>query len=230
MSEPAPQPYAYGPPAARPRAPEGLAVTALVLASVYTVVEVVLFVTSFGAADAYADAAREGADVSTVLTAYDVLGVGYAVLLPLWVVTSLFLQRARRLAEALAPGFPHQRGRAWTWLGWVVPVVGLWFPYQVVRDIVRNAWRDPWGDQRRRLNLGLWWGLWVVALVAGQIASRLLPWSGTPDADRVAMLPLFHGITAAVTVAGLVLWVRIVNSLMHALKQPVEVTNVTLPL
>ncbi|NYK37261.1 DUF4328 domain-containing protein, partial [Salmonella enterica subsp. enterica serovar Typhimurium] len=82
-------------------------------------------------------------------------------------------QRARRLAEALAPGFAHQRGPAWTWLGWIVPVVGLWFPYQVVRDIVRNAWRDPWGDQRRRLDLGLWWGAWVVALFAGQIASRL---------------------------------------------------------
>ena len=218
------------PPAVLPRVPEGLAVAALVLASVYTVVEVLLFVTSFGAAVAYADAAREGADVTTVLTAYDVLSIGYAVLLPLWIVTSLFLQRARRLAEALAPGFPHQRGPAWTWLGWVVPVVGLWFPYQVVRDIVRNAWRDPTGDQRRRLNLGLWWGLWLVALLAGQIASRLLPWSGTPDADLVALLPLFHGITAAVTVAGLVLWVRIVNSLMHALKEPVEVTNVTLPL
>ncbi len=230
MSEPAPQPYAYGPPAALPRVPEGLAVAALVLASVYTVVEVLLLVTSFGAAEASAAAAREGADVTTVLTAYDVLSIGYAVLLPLWIVTSLFLQRARRTAEALAPGFPHQRGPAWTWLGWVVPVVGLWFPYQVVRDVVRNAWRDPWGDQRRRLNLGLWWGLWVVALFAGQIASRLLPWSGTPDADLVALLPLFHGITAAVTVVGLVLWVRIVNSLMHALKEPVEVTNVTLPL
>ena len=46
----------------------------------------------------------------------------------------------------------------------------------------------------------------------------------------VALLPLFHGITAAVTVVGLVLWVRIVNSLMHALKECVEVTNVTLPL
>ena len=81
MSEPAPQPYAYGPPAALPRVPEGLAVAALVLASVYTVVEVLLFVTSFGAAEAYADAARKGADVTTVLTAYDVLGIGYAVLL-----------------------------------------------------------------------------------------------------------------------------------------------------
>lgn len=168
--------------------------------------------------------------MTTVLTAYDVLGIGYAVLLPLWIVTSLFLQRARRLAEALAPGFAHQRGPAWTWLGWIVPVVGLWFPYQVVRDIVRNAWRDPWGDQRRRLDLGLWWGAWVVALFAGQIASRLLPWSGTPDADLVALLPLFHGITAAATVIGLVLWVRIVRSLVHALREPVEVTNVTLPL
>ena len=47
------------PPATLPRVPEGLAVGALVLASIYTVVEVLLLVTSFGAAEAYADAARE---------------------------------------------------------------------------------------------------------------------------------------------------------------------------
>jgi heme/copper-type cytochrome/quinol oxidase subunit 2 len=220
MSQPA-QPYAVGTPyAVAPGVPEGLAVTGLVLASVYTVVEVILFLTSFGAADTYVDAARQGTDAADVLTAYDLLSVSYVVLLPLWVVTCLFLQRARRRAAALAPGFHHQRSQGWTWFGWVVPVVGLWFPYQVVRDIVRNAWRDQWGDQHQRLHLGLWWAMWVVSLVAGQVTSRLIPFSGPPDADAVALLPLFQGITAVATVVGLVLWMRIVSSLLHALKSP----------
>lgn len=230
MSQHAAQPYAVGGPhAVAPRVPEGLAVAALMLASVYTVVEVLLLLTSFGAAETYGEAARQGTDVAGVITAYDVLGMGYVVLLPLWIVTCLFLQRARRRAVALAPRFHHQRSPVWTWLGWPVPIVGLWFPYQVVRDIVRNAWRDPWGDQRQRLHLGLWWATWVVAIVAGQVTSRLIPWSGTPDADAVARLPLFQGITAVATVAGLVLWVRIVNSLLHALRTPPDVSDVTLP-
>ncbi|MCW2735886.1 DUF4328 domain-containing protein [Nocardioides sp.] len=231
MSEPAPQPYAFGavPPAAAPGVPTGLAVTALVLAAVYTLVEVLLFLASFGAAESYGAAAREGADVATVFTAYDVVGIGYVVLLPLWIVTSLFLQRARARAVALAPDFPHRRGPVWTWLGWVVPVVGLWFPYQVVRDLVRNAWRDAWGDQEQRLHLGFWWTTWVLALVASQITSRVIPWSGVPDADAVALLPLLHGTTAVATVVGLVLWVRIVTSLLHALEAPPHVTAVTEP-
>lgn len=232
MSQHAPPPYAFEPPPGRsvaPGVPEGLAVTALVLGGLYTLIEVLLFVTSFGAAETYGEAARRGTDAMDVVTTYDLLGIGYVVLLPLWIVTSIFLHRARARAVALAPGFSHQRGPAWTWLGWVVPVVGLWFPYQVVRDIVRNAWRDPWGDQKQRLNLGFWWTVWVVALVAGQITSRLIPWSGAPDADMVAQIPLFQGVTAVAAVIGFVLWVRVVNSIVRALKAPYDVTDAHWP-
>ena len=138
--------------------------------------------------------------------------------LPLWIVASLFLQLARARAVALWPGRTHQRGPAWTWLGWVVPVVGLWFPYQVVRDIARNAWRDPWAEQHESLQLGAWWALWLLTLVTGRWSSSLVPWSGVPDADRVAMLPLVHGITAVATVVGFVLWVRIVRSIVTGLR------------
>lgn len=222
MTERPAQPY-YGPPPpqiAAPPVPEGLALAALVLAGAYTAVEVLMFLTSFGAADTYAEAARTGTVVADVWTAYDLLGLGLVVLLPAWIVTSVFLRRARRRAIASAPGFSHQRGPVWTWLGWVVPIVSLWFPYQVVRDIVRNAWRDPWGDQRQHLGLGFWWTAWLVALVASQVASRQIPWSGVPDADAVARLPMLHGITAVAVVIGFVLWVRIVNSLVRALKVP----------
>lgn len=201
--------------------------TAVVLACVYAALEVLSFLTSFGAAKAYGDAARQGTDVLDVLTAYDVLSIGYVVLLPLWIVTSLFLRRVRACAAAVAPGVGHERGPVWTWLGSVVPVVCLWFPYQVVRDIVRHAWRDPWGDQRHRLNLGFWWAAWLVGFGASQVASRQVPWSGVPDADAVARLPLLHGITAIATLIGLVLWMRIVNSLLRALKTPHAVTDVT---
>lgn len=200
--------------------PEGLALASLVLAIAYTVVEVVLFVTSFEAADVYGEAARSGTDVLDVWTTYDLAGAGLFLLFPAWIVTSIFLRRARLRAVATAPGFSHERSPVWTWLGWVVPIVSLWFPFQVVRDIARNAWRDPWGDQRQHLYLGFWWAAWLVVLVVGQVSSRALPWSGVPDADAVARLPLLHGITVALALVGLALWVRIVNSIVKALKVP----------
>lgn len=222
-SQPAAQPY-YGPPppgASPASVPEGLGLAALVLAGAYTTVQVLMFATSFGAADAYAEAARAGTDASDVWTTYDLLAaLGFVVLLPAWIVTSIFLRRARRRAIASAPGFSHERGPVWTWLGWVVPIVSLWFPYQVVRDVVRNAWRDPWGDQRQHLALGFWWTAWLVALGASQVASRQIPLWGIPDSDAVARLPMLHGITAIAFVIAFALWVRIVNSLVRALKVP----------
>ena len=228
-SEPAAQPY-YGPPPPGmivAPVPEGLGIAALVLAGAYTVVEVLLFVTSFGAAETYGEAARGGTDVVVVFTSYDLIGAGLFLLFPTWIVSSVFLRRARRRAIASAPGFTHERGPVWTWLGWVVPIVSLWFPYQVVRDIARNAWRDPWGDQRQRLHLGFWWTAWLVVLIAGQISSRQIPWSGVPDADAVARLPMLHGITAVATVVGFLMWARIVNSLLRALKVPPSPPGVT---
>lgn len=200
------------PPLVRPPAPQGLATAGLVLGAIYTAVELLTFLASFGAAEAYGEAARRGTDSTEVVTAYDVLSLGFVVMLPLWIVSSLFLQRARAAAAVAFPSGAHQRGPAWVWLGWIVPIVNFWFPYQVVRDIVRNAWRDPWGDQRQRLQLGVWWAAWVVALVTSQVASRAIPWSGPPDADAVALLPLLHLVTAVATMVGFALWVRIVRS------------------
>ena len=52
----------------------------------------------------------------------------------------VWLWRARANAEAIAP-VPHVRGKAWIVFGWVVPVVNLWFPYQIVQSIWRTS--DP---------------------------------------------------------------------------------------
>ncbi len=67
------------------------------------------------------------------------------------VVTCLWLWQSRVLAEAVSPGRGHARSRVWVWLGWIVPVVAFWFPYQVVRDVraatvvVRDAASDGGG-------------------------------------------------------------------------------------
>jgi hypothetical protein len=46
---------------------------------------------------------------------------------------SLWLSRARENATLIAPD-RVRRSAIWAWLGWWVPVVGLWFPKQIVDD------------------------------------------------------------------------------------------------
>ena len=53
--------------------------------------------------------------------------------------------------------YPAQRGTVWAVIGWFVPVVNFWFPYQVVRDCLAP------GNPERRTVL-LWWTLYLVGI------------------------------------------------------------------
>ena len=200
--------YYYGPP---PTAPTGLAVAAVVLAGVYSLVQVLSFATSWSAADQYADLARRGADSATLFTTYDAVNL----LLPLvgvaaYVVTCLWLTRARKTATTLTQDVPQARSVVWVWLGWWVPIVSFWFPYQVVRDI-RRATR-----LRDSAVLGFWWAFWLVTLLASQVAGNLVPTSGVPDQDLVDALPWAEAVLTAATLGALVLWCVTVRDIARA--------------
>lgn len=62
------------------------------------------------------------------------------------IVFVIWLMRARENAENLSP-YPHRRTRGWLFGGWLVPVVNLWFPKQIVDDIWRAS--SPRQDGRR---------------------------------------------------------------------------------
>lgn len=119
-----------------------------------------------------------------------------------WVATAVWLTAARRNAEAITT-LRHQRSAVWAWLGWVVPVVSLWFPYQVVRDIHRGS---SAGLQSPR-HLGAWWGLWLATLFTSNVSVRLAQDSGT-----IGLLGPSRAIGAVLTIGALLLWVQIVLS------------------
>ena len=54
-----------------------------------------------------------------------------------WTSTAWWLIDLRRVADWAAPGHPHRRSSWWALAAWVVPVVNLWFPYQLVADCSR---------------------------------------------------------------------------------------------
>lgn len=76
-----------------------------------------------------------------------------------YAATCFWLQAGRRFADLANPSARYASGPVWTWLGWWVPVVLLWVPFRVVRDL-RGA-TVP--DGERRVSLGLWWFFWLLA-------------------------------------------------------------------
>ena len=202
-------PAGWAPPLA---APTGLATATAALAVAWCAIQVVLLVASFRAVAPYEAALAAGGSLLDVSTSYDALG---NLLLPLqvaaFVVACLWLQRCRRAAVVLSPTVRQVRGPVWVWLGWAVPVVSLWFPFQVVRD-VRAA---VVGGGRTPGRLGWWWACWLVGLWASNQAAFSSLGLASRDPETI---PVFEGLATVAVVAGGMLWVGLVREITGGLR------------
>jgi hypothetical protein len=176
-----------------------LATTVLVLSGLYTVLAVLAEVLFGRAALDQADG-RGTDDVTSGLGA--VLGVGSLVLLlPLWIVTSLWLRAERRRLGR--PG-SFRYGTTGTFLSWVVPFANLVWPFRVVREVHHRAVEPRW-----RESLGWWWTLWLLSLLLGRNADRL---SVRQDVgDPAAAVLVSSAVYAVVLVLALWAWVGVVQ-------------------
>lgn len=201
---PAPQ-YGVGqPPPRRREAPVGLAIASGVVAGGVALLEVATAVASVPAASEFSDEIDAGGSAYNVFTTYDALEI---LVLPglvaAYVVSCLWLQFARSNTAVISPGFQHRRGGVWVWLGWWVPIVNLWFPLQVVRDVGEASGRGGAVP-----GVGLWWAGWLVYLFGNRIGANI---STSAESSVVAALPMFETITALGCVVACVMWCRLLH-------------------
>lgn len=226
-----PPSYGYGQPGAwtqgwRPPAlnNSGLAIAMLILGGIFVLLQVLTAVTSYSAVDAY-DAAAARGDDPVFFTAYDAFGLlSLLAELPLWIVGSLWLMRARENAALIDPA-GLRRSAVWAWLGWWVPVVAWWFPKQLVDDSWRITSRAlPGGGSKRSRyrSTGLWWGLWVTFVVLTNLAGRQEFMSGfragatgAPDPHQ-GIAPGLQVLIALVCLAAYLAWIPVVRGLTRA--------------
>ncbi|PUB31672.1 uncharacterized protein DUF4328 [Promicromonospora sp. AC04] len=189
-------PHRHQPRKPLPEPPGGLAVAVVVVACCLLFVELVELAILFVAASRGEAGGAFGAG------GFDPNGVALTglFLVAAYLVVCSWLQAGRKFAEAANPAATFAHGAVWTWLGWWVPVVFLWFPHDVVRDL-RNA-VVPDGD--RRAHLGWWWVLWLLAGV------RIY----TPASGDVQVIT--RSVAAIALVFAFVQWVRIVREITRA--------------
>lgn len=186
----------------------GLAMAAIAAAGLVLLLDLALAIASFPAAAAFSEAIDGGGTPDDVLTAYDLLGLlMIPALLLAWALTALWLGRARTNVATIRPGFHFRRSPAWDWLGWLVPIVSLWFPLQIVGDLSKGS--SPAMKEHRWL--GAWWAAWLVSVIAGQFGDRLV----TAGGSSVEMLPTLALIAAVASAAAFGLWVKIVLSIVR---------------
>ncbi len=183
----------------------GLAIAAGLVAIGVTLVQALSALASIPAARRFEEALRGGELPGDVLTWYDAtILLLIPALLVSYVITGLWLQAARSNAEAIRPRRRHQRGPVWVWLGWWVPIVSLWFPYQVVRDVQAGSGGGP------RVSLGPWWTGWIIWLIMNRISSNV---ASSTDPDVVAGLPVAEAVGTAALVLACVQWCRLLRQI-----------------
>jgi|SRR6266851_954496 len=68
----------------------------------------------------------------------------------------------RAMINAERHGYRQRRARGWAFWGWIVPIVSIWFPFQIMGDIWRAGLPAP--DRRKTAWLpALWWTCWLLS-------------------------------------------------------------------
>jgi hypothetical protein len=177
------------------------------------VVTVMSWATAWSDWNSYRTLRRYAGDPSRMDDADLISGLfGIIAALALFVAAAVFivwLWRVRWNAEMFCRG-EHRYTRGWVLGGWIVPVVNLWYPKQVVDDIVAAS--DPRTPPHIPTLRGIpgtrlvwaWWLTWVVGLVLDNIGQRSVL-DGVPQLGELRENAWMSTVSAVSTTAAAVL-------------------------
>lgn len=190
----------------------GLVLVASAVASATTVAVAVVATVRHADLLAAADGRHVGIGLGPSMSVVSTLSVVCGVALVIaWFATGGWLINLRAVADRVAPHYPQRVSSWWTLASWVVPIVNLWYPYQLVADASRAL-------GSKVTNFWPWWIAWLVAtsgtgVVAGYPEDALL--TSTGSVDRWV-----HGlqVNAVVVTIAFVLWWRVVRAATNAVR------------
>ncbi|MFH7334351.1 DUF4328 domain-containing protein [Streptomyces sp. KHY 26] len=73
----------------------------------------------------------------------------------------VWFARCRRNAHLLSHGTVNGFSPAWGVLAWLIPVVNLWAPWVLVRDVLRASTPGAGAPARSDALVNAWWAAWV---------------------------------------------------------------------
>jgi hypothetical protein len=154
--------------------------------------------------------------IGDVQSAAHRLDVGNGITFLAWFVCGvLFIVWTHRTYGNLAPlGASGMRFRqGWAVAGWLVPVLAMWRPRQILGDAWRasdgalpaSANRTEWGSRSVPRLLTAWWVLWIAGACAERLSLSL--GDGTVDSARATLAVRVGGGVCLVAAALLAVWV-----------------------
>jgi len=164
---------------------------------------------SIPSAQSYRDQLASGAAADQIVTAYDAMTVIIPItMISSWVITSLWLKKLHIAATATNPTAMRLK-RPWVFWSWIVPVVSLWFPKNIIEDLLKAEGSDEAKSLIGRDTL-TWWLTWVGFALVNNIGIV----SAFDAADGyVPIRPELELAGACLLTGAYLVWIRIVKTL-----------------
>jgi hypothetical protein len=164
---------------------------------------------SIPGAQSYQDQLAAGTAADQIVTAYDAMTVIIPItMISSWVITSRWLNGLHLAATNTDPTAMRLK-RPWVFWSWIVPVVSLWFPKNLIEDLLKA---DGGTDAKAMVGKDTltWWLTWIgFALVNNVgIVSAFNP----PD-GYVPIRPELELAGACLLTGAYLVWIRIVKTL-----------------
>jgi len=164
---------------------------------------------SIPSAQTYRDQLASGAAADQIVTAYDAM----AVIIPItmissWVITSRWLKQLHVTATAANPNAIRLK-LPWVFWSWIVPVVSLWFPKQIIEDLLKANGEDDAKSLIGKDSL-TWWLTWVGFALVNNIG--IVSTFNAP-ADYIPIRPELELAGACLLTGAYLVWIRIVKAL-----------------
>jgi hypothetical protein len=187
-----------------PMSRQVIAASSSLLAAVWIVA-----LTSVPSAQSYRDQLASGTAADQIVTAYDAM----AVLIPItmigsWIITSLWLKKLHIAATAINPTAMRLK-RPWVFWSWIVPVVSLWFPKNLIEDLLRSEATDQAKALIGRDTL-TWWLTWIGFALVNNVG--IVSAFDAPD-TYVPIRPELELAGACLLTGAYLVWIRIVKTL-----------------
>jgi len=164
---------------------------------------------SIPSAQSYRDQLASGTAADQIVTAYDAMTVIIPItMISSWVISSLWLKKLHIAATAINPSAMRLK-RPWVFWSWIVPVVSLWFPKNIIEDLLKAEGSDEAKSLIGKDTL-TWWLTWVGFALVNNIGIV----SAFDAADGyVPIRPELELAGACLLTGAYLVWIRIVKTL-----------------
>jgi hypothetical protein len=164
---------------------------------------------SIPGAQSYRDQLAAGTVPDKIVTPYDALTVIVPItMIGAWIISSRWLGRLHDAATANNPT-AIRRSRRWVIWGWIVPVVSLWFPKNLIDDLLKTT-----GSEEAKKLIGkdsmTWWLTWIGYALVNNFSTVA---AFDAPSDYVPIRPEIEIAAACLMTGSYLVWIRIVKTL-----------------